>query len=59
MNTAGWEEISERLGLSAQTAKCIVWYREKNGDFTCPEDLLNVARFGNGSLKKCRDKLEF
>lgn len=59
VNTDSWQDIVLKWSISPGTAKEIVAYRNKNGRYNCPEDLLNLSRFGNGSLRKYRDVMEF
>ena len=58
VNTDTWETICEITGISDQTAKMIVKYRAKVGEYYELDDLLYVPRFGKGCLKKYRDLLE-
>lgn len=57
INTATVEELEKVPGIGPVTAKNIVDYREKNGDFKSIEDLKKVGRIGDKALSKLRDKL--
>ena len=58
VNTATWEEMVKIAGLSQAIAMRIVAHRNLHGVFKKKSDLLNVPRFGAGSLKKYGSKLE-
>ncbi|PTY37296.1 hypothetical protein BGP77_03480 [Saccharospirillum sp. MSK14-1] len=44
-------------GVGQSKAQAIVDYREENGAFIAPEDLLNVTGIGPATLEKNRDKI--
>lgn len=44
-------------GVGQSKAQAIVDYREENGPFIAPEDLLNVKGIGPATLEKNRDKI--
>lgn len=55
INTAGAEAISRELkGVGMKKAQAIVEYRNQNGDFQSPEDLLNVKGIGSAVLEDNR-----
>lgn len=58
VNTCTWEELVAVTGISAETAKTVCRYRNKNGLFKSIEDLLEVPRFGNGCLQRYGPMLE-
>ena len=58
INKDSWETICEVTGMSDQTAKEIVKWRKKHGDFIDLDDLLFVPRFGNGCMSKYGPMLE-
>lgn len=58
INSAQWDEIYEKTGISEKTARNIVVYRNKNGKYKSTDDLLNVPRFGVGCMRKYGGMLE-
>ncbi|OOF45885.1 helix-hairpin-helix domain-containing protein [Rodentibacter trehalosifermentans] len=60
INTATASEIQKALtGIGAKKAEAIVQYREKHGNFTHAEQLLEVQGIGKATLEKNRDRLTF
>lgn len=60
INTATASEIQKALtGIGAKKAGAIVQYREKHGNFTSAEQLLEVQGIGKATLEKNRDRLAF
>ncbi|MBF0751307.1 MULTISPECIES: helix-hairpin-helix domain-containing protein [Pasteurellaceae] len=60
INTATASEIQKSLtGIGAKKAEAIVQYREKHGNFTTAEQLLEVQGIGKATLEKNRDRLVF
>lgn len=60
INTATAGEIQKALtGIGAKKAEAIVQYREKHGNFTTAEQLLEVQGIGKATLEKNRDRLAF
>ncbi len=60
INTATASEIQKALiGIGAKKAEAIVQYREKHGNFTDAEQLLEVQGIGKATLEKNRDRLAF
>ncbi|OOF64269.1 helix-hairpin-helix domain-containing protein [Rodentibacter sp. Ppn85] len=60
INTATASEIQKSLtGIGAKKAEAIVQYREKHGNFTTAEQLLEVQGIGKATLEKNRDRLTF
>lgn len=60
INTATASEIQKSLtGIGAKKAEAIVQYREKHGNFTTAEQLLEVQGIGKATLDKNRDRLTF
>lgn len=57
VNTATWQELSERTGMSTTLAHYISGYRKKNGNYGSLEDLLKVERFKQYHLDKFGDML--
>lgn len=53
INTADANLIARELqGVGMAKAQAIVDYRAKNGDFSAPEDILNVKGIGQSILEK-------
>jgi competence protein ComEA len=51
VNTADAETLSDELtGVGMAKAQAIIEYREQNGPFRTPEDLLNVRGIGERTL---------
>lgn len=60
INTATVAEIQKSLvGIGAKKAEAIVQYREKHGNFTAAEQLLEVQGIGKATLEKNRDRIAF
>ena len=58
VNTADAETLSAELtGIGMARAQAIVEYREQNGPFRTPEDLLNVRGFGERTLEINRNDI--
>jgi competence protein ComEA len=52
INTATAEQLTELQGIGASHAAGIIAYRQKNGPFQRPEDLMNVPRIGKKTFEK-------
>ncbi len=53
INTATAEELAENLkGVGPKKALAIIEYRETNGPFFAPEELINVKGIGPKTLEK-------
>ena len=60
INTASAAEIQKALiGIGAKKAEAIVQYREKHGNFTVAEQLLEVQGIGKATVEKNRDRIVF
>lgn len=57
VNTATSKEINENAGIVMKVAQGIVGYRNRNGNYSSLEDLLNVPRFTQYHLDKYRERL--
>lgn len=58
INSATAAEIQQAMvGIGAKKAEAIVQYREKHGNFTALEQLLEVKGIGKATLEKNRDRL--
>jgi len=56
INTASVEELDQRLpGIGPALAQRIVDYRQKNGRFTKPEDIMEVSGIGEKRYEQIRD----
>ena len=55
INTASAEELTQLKGVGANQAAKIVEFREKNGPFKKPEDLMQVPRIGQKTFEKNKD----
>lgn len=52
INTATAEQLTELHGIGASHAAGIIAYRQKNGPFQKPEDLMKVPRIGQKTFEK-------
>lgn len=52
INTAGAEELDELPGVGESTALAIIEERERNGPFSCPEDIMRVSGIGEKKYEK-------
>jgi competence protein ComEA len=60
VNTASAEELAEALdGIGLTKAQAIVRYRESQGGFQHPDELVNVKGIGLATVDKNRDYLRF
>lgn len=60
INTATASEIQKALtGIGAKKAEAIVQYREKHGNFTSADQLLEVQGIGKATLDKNRERIIF
>ena len=60
INTASVSDIQKALiGIGAKKAEAIVQYREKHGNFTVAEQLLEVQGIGKATIEKNRDRIVF
>ena len=57
INKASKEELTQLDGIGPAKAERIVAYREKNGKFEKPEDLMNVTGIGEATFKKNKDRI--
>ena len=51
INAAGVDELATLPGIGAMTARAIVRYREKNGPFRKPEELLLLRGISRARLR--------
>lgn len=57
INTASVEELDLLPGIGPVKAAAIVAWREENGPFLCPEDLIRVSGIGEKTLEKLLDQI--
>lgn len=58
INTATSEQIQKSLiGIGAKKAEAIIQYREKHGNFTSIEQLLEVQGIGKATLEKNKERI--
>jgi competence protein ComEA len=55
INTASAEELTQLKGIGSSHAANIIEFREKNGPFKNPEDLIKVPRIGRRTFEKNKD----
>ncbi len=60
VNSASAEELAEALdGIGMSKAQAIVAYRQANGGFRHPDELVNVKGIGLATVDRNRDYLRF
>lgn len=57
LNTATLEQLQSLDGIGASYAARIIEYRQTNGPFQKPEDLLNIKGIGEKTFEKIKDKI--
>ena len=57
INTASKEELMQLEGVGSAIAERIVEYREANGPFEEPEDIMNVKGIGESTYEKNKDRI--
>ena len=57
INTASAEELDSLPGIGATLAQRIIEYREQNGPFINPEDIINVPGIGSGNYERFKDMI--
>lgn len=57
INTAGPEELCTLPGVGESRAMDIVTFREQNGDFKIPEDIMKVSGIKDSLYQKIRDRI--
>ena len=57
INTAGVDELVQLTGVGLSYANKIVQYREANGPFKTPEDLMKVTGIGPRTLELNKDRI--
>jgi competence protein ComEA len=57
INTAGVDELMSLPGIGKAYAERILEYRQKNGPFKKPEDLLNVRGVGEKTYERIKERI--
>ena len=57
INTAGLEELMTLKGVGESRARAIIEYREQQGDFETPEDIMNISGIKEGVFSKIKDQI--
>lgn len=57
INTAGVGELLDLNGIGPQKAEAIITYREEQGPFEKPEDIVNVSGIGEKTFEKIQDQI--
>ena len=57
INTAQPDELATLTGVGEMTAQAIVAYREANGPFAAPEDIMNVKGVGEKKYEAIKDQI--
>lgn len=55
INTAGAQQLCTLPGIGASRAQDIIRYREQNGEFECPEDIMKVSGIKENAYAKLKD----
>ena len=58
INTASEQELMTLSGIGRAKAQQIIQYREENGLFDTPEDLMNVSGIGEKSFETLKDRIK-
>jgi len=57
INTASAEQLAQLKGIGPSHAAKIVAYREKNGPFKMPEDLMQVSGIGQKTIEANQESI--
>jgi len=57
INSASQEELMQLEGVGAAYAQRIIEYREANGPFEKPEDIMNVKGIGTATYEKNKERI--
>ena len=58
INTAGPEELMTLSGIGSSKASSIISYREENGPFEHPEDIMQIPGIKQGAYNKIKDQIK-
>ena len=54
---AGLEELMTLKGVGESRARAIIEYREQQGAFETPEDIMNISGIKEGVFSKIKDQI--
>ncbi len=57
INTASADELTQLKGVGEKKAAAIIEYRDTNGPFKLPEDLLKVSGIGPKTFEANKDRI--
>ncbi len=57
LNTADMAELEKLHGVGPKTAQAIIDFRDSQGEFTSPDQLLAIKGIGEKTLAKMRDQI--
>lgn len=57
INNASKEELMQLEGVGSAYAQKIIEYRQTNGPFEKPEDIMNVKGIGDSTFEKNKDRI--
>ena len=57
INTASAEELTQLQGIGQKYAARIVEYREQNGPFAAPEDIMKIKGIGPATYEKNKEQI--
>lgn len=57
LNTAGKDELMTLPGIGESKAESIIRYREENGAFASPEDVMNISGIKEAVFSKIKDRI--
>lgn len=57
LNTADVSQLQTLSGIGESKAQSIIAYREENGNFSKPEDIMNVSGIKEGTYNKIKDQI--
>jgi len=57
INNASKEELMQLEGVGSAYAQKIIEYREANGPFESPEEIMNVKGIGTSTFEKNKDRI--